>query len=45
MAMAFAPLALLHPIEIDRPEVVSKSYPNFWTDLTSLGFEIELIEP
>jgi len=41
MAMAFAPLALLHPIEIENPEVVSKSYPGFWEDLKSLGFEIE----
>ncbi len=41
MAMAFAPLALLHPIEIEKPEVVSKSYPSFWEDLKSLGFVIE----
>lgn len=41
MAMAFAPLALLHPIEINKPEVVSKSYPEFWTHLESLGFVIE----
>ena len=41
MAMAFAPLALLHPIEIHKPHVVSKSYPGFWSDLQSLGFEIE----
>ena len=40
MAMAFAPLALLHPIEIENPGVVSKSYPKFYEDLTSLGFEI-----
>ena len=41
MAMAFAPLALLFPIEIEQPNVVSKSYPSFWKDLESLGFEIE----
>ena len=41
MAMAFAPLALHGPIEIAKPEVVSKSYPSFWEDLKSLGFEIE----
>jgi 3-phosphoshikimate 1-carboxyvinyltransferase len=40
MAMAFAPLALLHPIEIEYPEVVSKSYPGFWEDLMKLGFVI-----
>ncbi|MCL4115770.1 UNVERIFIED_CONTAM: hypothetical protein GTU68_051693 [Idotea baltica] len=41
MAMAFAPLALLFPIEINKPEVVTKSYPAFWEDLKKLGFEIE----
>jgi len=41
MAMAFAPLALRHTIEIAKPEVVSKSYPLFWEDLKSLGFVIE----
>ena len=33
MAMAFAPIALTQMIEIQHPEVVSKSYPNFWEDL------------
>jgi len=28
------------PIEIENAEVVSKSYPDFWEDLRSLGFEI-----
>ena len=40
MAMAFAPLGMLFPIQINKPEVVSKSYSNFWNDLESLGFEI-----
>lgn len=40
MAMAFAPLALKVPIVIENAEVVSKSYPDFWEDLKSLGFEI-----
>jgi len=40
MAMAFAPLGLLFPIQINEPEVVSKSYANFWKDLQSLGFVI-----
>lgn len=40
MAMAFAPLGMLSPIGILEAKVVSKSYPNFWTDLTSLGFHI-----
>ena len=41
MAMAFAPLALLHPIEIENPMVVKKSYPNFWNDLKKLGLMVE----
>jgi 3-phosphoshikimate 1-carboxyvinyltransferase len=41
MAMAFAPLGLLHPIQIAEPEVVVKSYPKFWEDLKTLGFEIQ----
>ena len=32
MAMAFAPTALLMPIIIENPQVVSKSYPCFWED-------------
>ncbi len=41
MAMAFAPLALRVPIFIENAEVVSKSYPDFWEDLKSLGFAME----
>lgn len=42
MAMAFAPLAIkFGKIEINNPEVVSKSYPNFWDDLAKAGFEIQ----
>lgn len=34
MAMAFAPAAYIFPnLRIEHPEVVSKSYPNFWADL------------
>jgi 3-phosphoshikimate 1-carboxyvinyltransferase len=40
MAMAFAPLALKTAIVIEDSEVVSKSYPTFWTDLESIGFKI-----
>ena len=40
MAMAFAPLAIKVPIIIENAQVVSKSYPDFWKDLKSLGFEI-----
>ncbi|NLJ21305.1 MAG: 3-phosphoshikimate 1-carboxyvinyltransferase [Bacteroidales bacterium] len=33
MAMAFAPAALMFPVAIEHPEVVSKSYPTFWDDI------------
>jgi 3-phosphoshikimate 1-carboxyvinyltransferase len=39
MAMAFAPLAIKVPIIIDDAEVVSKSYPDFWSDLKALNFQ------
>lgn len=37
MAMAFAPVVLLFPIEIENPHVVSKSYPKFWEDLEKIS--------
>ena len=40
MAMSFAPLSLKVPLKINNPEVVTKSYINFWNDLESLGFNI-----
>ena len=40
MAMAFAPLSVLSNIVINDPGVVSKSYPDFWNDLTKLGITI-----
>ena len=42
MAMAFAPLAMTFgKIEINNPQVVTKSYPRFWDDLKAAGFIIE----
>ena len=43
MAMAFAPLALKTNIIIEDAEVVSKSFPTFWDDLKSIGFNISEI--
>lgn len=37
MAMSFAPLALLHPVRIEEPKVVAKSYPMFWEHLNMAG--------
>ena len=36
MAMAFAPAALVTSLTIEHPEVVSKSYPSFWSDFEML---------
>ena len=42
MAMAFAPLALIVPeLEIEDFKVVEKSYPSFWKDLETAGFNIK----
>lgn len=42
MAMAFAPLCLkLGRVVINDPQVVTKSYPNYWEDLKRVGFEIK----
>ena len=41
MALAFAPFALKHDgLIINNPQVVTKSYPNYWNDLESVGFQI-----
>lgn len=39
MAMAFAPLALKTDLEILNPEVVSKSFPDFWEKMKVLGIQ------
>lgn len=42
MAMAFAPLSLVtDTVSIENPDVVGKSYPNFWIDLKSSGFSLD----
>lgn len=40
MAMAFAPLSTMVPVNIKDPEVVNKSYPRFWEDMKKAGFKI-----
>ena len=41
MALAFAPFAMKQEgLIINNPQVVTKSYPKFWEDLKSTGFEI-----
>ncbi len=44
MAMSLAPLCMnTGKMTIDDPEVVKKSYPGFWKDLESVGFQLEKI--
>ena len=41
MALAFAPLAIItKELIIDNPDVVVKSYPDYWDDLKDVGFII-----
>jgi len=42
MAMAFAPLALITPLGIINPNVVSKSYSTFWKDLEKVGIALHI---
>lgn len=45
MAMAFAPAAVKFPgIVINDIEVVSKSYPEYWSHLSQAGFKLEVVE-
>ena len=46
MAMAFAPATIkLGGIAINNPEVVNKSYPEYWEHLAAVGFGVEDDEP
>ena len=40
MALSFATLAVIIDISIEFPNVVSKSFPNYWENLKTLGFKI-----
>jgi len=40
MALSFAALAVIIDISIESPNVVSKSFPNYWKNLKTLGFKI-----
>ncbi|WP_245871817.1 3-phosphoshikimate 1-carboxyvinyltransferase [Sediminicola luteus] len=43
MAMAFAPLAFKVPLYVEDAMVVSKSYPDFWTDMEKLGLGVVMV--
>ena len=41
MALSFAPAALrFNGLRINNPQVVTKSYPQFWRDISQAGFEV-----
>jgi 3-phosphoshikimate 1-carboxyvinyltransferase len=41
MALSFAPASLcIEGLSINNPQVVTKSYPHFWEDIKSVGFEV-----
>ncbi len=43
MAMAFSLLSMcFDDVDIKDEQVVSKSYPNFWVDLGSMGFLLSI---
>ena len=42
MALSFAPASLcIDGLSINNPQVVTKSYPRFWEDVKSSGFEVK----
>ena len=43
MALAFAPLSVIFPIQIHNPNVVSKSFPEFWKILEKIKFSISYL--
>lgn len=43
IAMAFSVLALKSNLSIDNPEVVNKSFPNFWDQLKPFGISTNLL--
>ncbi|WP_431127430.1 3-phosphoshikimate 1-carboxyvinyltransferase [Flagellimonas flava] len=43
MAMAFGPLGMKTTLLVNEAEVVSKSYPDYWKDLATLGFSVDTL--
>ncbi|WP_420398797.1 3-phosphoshikimate 1-carboxyvinyltransferase [Flagellimonas sp.] len=43
MAMAFGPLGMKTTLMVNEAEVVSKSYPDYWKDLATLGFRVDTL--
>jgi 3-phosphoshikimate 1-carboxyvinyltransferase len=40
MAMSASIIGMMKKVGIKHPEVVAKSYPNFWDHLKTAGFEV-----
>ena len=43
MALAFSPLSVLVELIINDSNVISKSFPEYWTTLKNLNFKIQFI--
>ena len=41
MALSIAPLGLIAPITINDPDVITKSFPEYWNNLSQLGFNLK----
>ncbi len=41
MALSIAPLGLIVPIIINDPDVITKSFPEYWNNLSQLGFNLK----
>ena len=41
MALSLAPLGLIVPITINDPDVITKSFPEYWNNLSQLGFNLK----
>jgi 3-phosphoshikimate 1-carboxyvinyltransferase len=43
MALSLAPMGLIVPISINDPNVITKSFPAYWNNLTQLGFDLNFL--
>ena len=41
MALSLAPLGLIVPLTINDPDVITKSFPEYWNNLSQLGFNLK----
>ena len=43
MALSFAPLSIIKPLNISNPDVVTKSFPEFWNILKKINFSVDYL--